>query len=174
MSLLDSSRRLVRRLPGAIEANATRFDVTPTTLRHQLAGTGGYRFSLENAELATQFALEQGVENPLEILNTFAKNCGAMVLPLPGLYAEGVATLEDLGSAAKEFGEFVLAVSSATADGKVTANELADVDKELAHLIGCAQRVRAGLAAIHERDKPSAERDMVTLPVREMRNEVTA
>lgn len=40
MSLLDAARRLVRRLPGGIETNAQRFDVTPSTLRHQLAGTG--------------------------------------------------------------------------------------------------------------------------------------
>lgn len=171
MGLLDSARRLVRRLPGAIETNAFRFDVTPTTLRHQLAGTGGYRFSLENAELATQFALEQNVENPLEILNAFARSCGAMVIPLPGMYQTGETTMEDLAAAAKEFAEFVATSAQASADGQVTANELSDVDKELSHLIGCAQRVRAGLAAIHERDKPHAERDMVNLPVRAMRNE---
>lgn len=154
MSLLDSARRLLRRLPGGIESNAPRFDVTPTTLRHQLAGTGGYRFSLENAELATQFALEQGIENPLEVLNTFAKNCGAMVIPLPGLYQTGDTTMEDLAAAAKEFAEFVSTAAQATADGVVTGNELAAVDTELSHLIGCSQRVRAGLAAMHEAGKP--------------------
>lgn len=168
MSLLDAARRLVRRLPGAIESNAVRFDVTPTTLRHQLAGTGGYRFSLENAELATQFALEQNVDNPLEILNAFARNCGAMVVPLPGLYESGGHTMEDLAAAAKEFAEFVAIAAQVQADGQVTANELADVDRELSCLIGCAQRVRAGLAAIHEAGKPASERSMITLPVRDM------
>lgn len=168
MSSRDAARRLSARMPGGNESTAPRMGVTVTTWRHQLAGTNGYKLSLENAELLTQFAIEQHVDNPLEILSTFARNCGAMVLPLPGLYADGSATLEDLAGAAKEFGEFVLAVSSATADGKVTANELADVDKELAHLIGCAQRVRAGLAAIHERDKP---KPMLDLPVREMNQE---
>lgn len=165
MSLLDSARRLVRRLPGGIESNAPRFDVTPTTLRHQLAGTCGYRFSLENAELATQFALEQGINHPLEILNTFAKNCGAMVVPLPGLYETGSASMDDLAAAAKEFAEFIAVAAQARADGKVSANELATVDTELAHLIGCAQRVRANLAMMHEAGKPEHERVLVTLPV---------
>lgn len=168
MSLLDSARRLLRRLPGGIESNASRFDVTPTTLRHQLAGTGGYRFSLENAELATQFALEQAVESPLEILNTFARNCGAMVIPLPGLYQTGATTMEDLADAAKEFAHFVGAVSGATADGVVTANELRDVDQELSQLIACAQRVRTHLASIHEAGKPqtAAPAKVVPAPVR--------
>lgn len=171
MSLLDSARRLVRRIPGGIESNASRFDLTPSTLRHQLAGTGGYKFSLENAELATQFALEQGVDNPLEVLNTFAKNCGAMVIPLPGLYETGDTTMEDLAAAAKEFAEFVAVAAKAPADGQVTANELTDVDRELSHLIGCAQRVRAGLAAMHEAGKPCSDRCMVALPVRAMGQE---
>lgn len=166
MSLLDAARRLVRRLPGGIETNAKRFDVTPTTLRHQLAGTGGYRFSLENAELATQFAIEQNVENPLEILNTLAKNCGAMVLPLPGMYDAGECTFQDLSQAAEKFAKFVASSASAPADGKVTGNEMADVDRGLADLIGCAQRVRATLAAMHEADKPA--RAVVELPVRSM------
>lgn len=173
MSLLDAARRLVRRIPGGIESNAPRFGITPPTLNHQLAGSGGYRFSLENAEMATQFALEQHVDDPLEILNTFAKNCGAMVIPLPGLYQTGGTTMEDLAAAAREFAEFVAAAAQAPADGKVTRNELADVDRELAGLIGCAQRVRAGLAAMHEAGKPVNERSMVEMPVVDrMRTEV--
>ncbi|WCM88826.1 phage regulatory CII family protein [Acidovorax sp. NCPPB 3576] len=165
MSLLDAARRLVRRLPGGIETNAQRFDVTPSTLRHQLAGTGGYRFSLENAELATQFAIEQGVDNPLEIVNTLAKNCGAMVIPLPGLYETGGGTMKDLAAAAHEFAQFVSLAALAPADGVVTANELSAVTTELSHLIGCAQRVRAGLAEMHEAGKPKAESPHLDVPV---------
>lgn len=174
MNLRDSARNLARRLHGGIEAWSLRVGKNPTSGRHELAGTAGYKFGLEDAELLTQFAMESGVPDPLQILNTFAANCGAMVIPLPGLYESGVSTMEDLASAAKEFAEFVATSAQASADGKVTSNELADVDKELSHLIGCAQRVRSGLAAIHEGDKPHAERDMVTLPVRAMRNEVPA
>lgn len=171
MNLRDSARNVARRLHGGIEAWAIRVGKNPTSARHELAGNGGYKFGLEDAELMTQFAIESGVPDPLQILNTFAANCGAMVIPLPGMYQTGETTMEDLAAAAKEFAEFVATSAQASADGRVTANELADVDKELSHLIGCAQRVRAGLAAMHERDKPHAERDMVTLPVRAMRSE---
>lgn len=163
MSLLDAARRLVRRIPGGIKSNASRFDVTESTLQHQLSGFGGYKFSLENAELATQFAIEQNVENPLEILHVFAKNCGAMVIELPDLYRTGGTSMEDLAAAAREFAEFVSVAAQAPADGKVTANELSDVDRELSELIGCAQRVRATLAAMHEAGKPTH----MTLPVRD-------
>ncbi|MPM39264.1 hypothetical protein SDC9_85897 [bioreactor metagenome] len=89
MSSRDAARRLSSRMPGGIECTGPLMGVTPTTWRHQLAGTNGYKLSLDSAELLTQYAIEQHVENPLEILTTFARNCGAMVLPLPGLYAEG-------------------------------------------------------------------------------------
>lgn len=166
MSSRDAARRLSSRMAGGNESTAVLMGVTPTTWRHQLAGSGGYKLSLDNAELLTQYAIEQHVENPLEILSTFARNCGAMVLPLPGLYQTGDHTMEDLAAAAREFAEFVSVAAQAQADGKVTANELVDVDRELAELIGCAQRVRASLAAMHEAGKPAHERrQMLDLPV---------
>lgn len=171
MNLRDSARNLARRMHGGIEEWSRRAGKNPTTGRHELAGTGGYKLGLEDAELLTQFAIETRVPDPLQILHTFAANCGAMVIPLPGMYESGVTTMEDLAAAAKEFAEFVSTSAQASADGRVTANELADVDKELSHLIGCAQRVRAGLAAIHEADKAKA---LVDLPVRTMREEAPA
>ena len=165
MNLRDSARNLARRLHGGIESWATRSGKNPTSSRHELAGFGTYKFGLEDAELLTQFAIEQNAENPLQILNTFAANCGAMVIPLPEMYQTGTSTLADLSSAAKEFSDFV-AVAAAAPAGGVTANELANVDRELAELIGCAQRVRASLAALHE-----AERRMVGLPVIDMPEE---
>lgn len=157
MSSRDAARRLSVRMPGGNEATSVLMGLTPTTWRHQLAGSGGYKLSLESAELLTQYAIEQRVDNPLEVLNTFAKNCGAMVIPLPGMYETGGTTMDDLAAAAKEFAEFVSSAARAPADGVVTANELAEVTTELSHLIGCAQRVRAGLAAMHEAGKPATE-----------------
>jgi len=171
MSSRDAARRLSSRMQGGNETTAVLMGVTATTWRHQLAGSGGYKLSLDNAELLTQYAIEQHVENPLEILHTFARNVGAMVIPLPDLYATGGTSMEDLAAAAREFAEFVSVAAQAPADGRVTANELADVDRELSELIGCAQRVRASLAAMHEAGKPAAERVMVTLPVRSMSTE---
>lgn len=154
MNLRDSARNLARRMQGGIEAWALRVGKNPASARHELAGSGGYKLGLEDAELMTQFAIEQGVADPLQILNTFARNVGAMVIPLPALYQTGGTSMEDLAAAAREFAEFVSVSAQAPADGRVTANELADVDRELSELIGCAQSVRASLAAMHEAGKP--------------------
>ncbi|MDQ0040843.1 phage regulatory CII family protein [Variovorax boronicumulans] len=156
MNILDAARHLVRRFPGGIECLAIRLGKRPSTLRHEVAGSDAYKLGLQDAELITQLAIEQHVENPLQLLNVLATNCGAVLIPLPGLHDGGGATFEDLAATAKEFAEFVAATSSAVADGHVTGNELRDVDRELSELIGCAQRVRAGLAAIHAAEKPAA------------------
>jgi len=156
MNLLDAARHLVRRFPGGIECLAIRLGKRASTLRHEVAGSDAYKLGLQDAELITQLAIEEHVENPLQILNVLALNCGAALIPLPGLYDGSGATFEDLAATAKEFAEFVATTSSAVADGRVTGNELRDVDRELSELIGCAQRVRAGLAAIHASAKPEA------------------
>jgi hypothetical protein len=155
MNLIDAARHLGRRFPGGLECLAVRLGKRDSTMRHELAGSDAYKLGLQDAELITQLALEQHVENPLQVLNAFAANCGAVVVPLPGLLSGEGATFEDLAALAKEFAEFVLITSMALADGKVTGNELRDVDREMAELIGCAQRVRADLAAIHDAAKPA-------------------
>lgn len=162
MNLRDAARNLARRLHGGIESWAQRANKSPTTARHEMAGFSNYKFGLEDAELLTQFAIEQGVSDPLQVLNTFAANVGAMVIPLPEMYETGASTLTDLSLAAKEFADFVAVSAGAAADGKVTLNELAEVDQELAHLIACAQRVRSSLALMHEAAKP---REVVELSV---------
>lgn len=165
MNLRDAARNLARRLHGGIESWAVRVGKSATTARHELAGFSNYKFGLEDAELLTQHAIEQGADDPLQILNTFAANCGAMVIPLPAMYATGACTLTDLSAAATEFAQFMSVAAGAAADGKVTLNELAQVDQELSSLIGCAQRVRTTLAAMHESSKP---REVVDLPVRDV------
>lgn len=157
MNLLDAARSLARRIPGGIECLAIRLGKRPSSLRHELAASDAYKLGLEDAELITQFAIEQHVDNPLQILNAFASSCGALVVPLPEILTGAGGTFEDLASAAKEFAEFVAVTAGAAADGVVTANELRAVDAELAELIGCAQRVRAGLAALHS---AAAQRDV--------------
>lgn len=155
MNLIDAARHLARRFQGGIETVAARFGKADSTMRHELAGSDAYKFGLQDAELLTQWAIEQKVADPLQILNAFASNCGAMVLPLPGMYQTGGATLQDLSAAAIEFAQFVSVAAKATEDGKVSVNELRDVDRELSELIGCAQRVRTTLAQIHEAGKPA-------------------
>lgn len=61
MNLRDSARNLARRMHGGIEEWSRRAGKNPTTGRHELAGTGGYKLGLEDAELLTQFAIETRV-----------------------------------------------------------------------------------------------------------------
>lgn len=166
MNLIDAARNLARRFPGGIEAVALRLGKRDSSMRHELAGSDAYKLGLQDAELMTQMAVEQRVDNPLQILNTLAANCGAVVVPLPELHNGAGGTFEDLAATAKEFAEFVAITASAAADGVVTGNELREVDRELSELIGCAQRVRAGMAALHASGQPA--RATVELPVRHM------
>lgn len=156
MNSLDAARYLMRAYPGGAESFAPRLDKTPTTLRHEVAGSDKYKLGLVDAEAMTQMAVEAGVANPLAILNAFAANCGAMVVALPNMDAATGTTFEDLAAAAKEFAEFVSVSATAASDGKVTGNELRDIDRELSDLMARVQHVRNGLAAIHEADAAHA------------------
>lgn len=156
MNSLDAARYLMRAYPGGADSLAPRLDKTPTTLRHEVAGSDKYKLGLADAEAMTQMSIEAGVPNPLAILNAFASNCGAMVVALPNMDAAVGTTFEDLAAAAKEFAEFVSVSATAAADGKVTGNELRDIDRELSDLIARVQHVRNGLAAIHEADAAHA------------------
>lgn len=150
MNTLDAARYLMRAYPGGAESLAPRLDKTPTTLRHEVAGSDKYKLGLVDAEALTQMAIEARVPNPLAILNAFAANCGAMVVALPDMSAVGGSTFEELAGAAKEFAEFVSVAALSAADGQITANELRDIDRELSELVSKVQRVRNGLAAMHE------------------------
>lgn len=150
MNSLDAARYLMRAYPGGADALAPRLDKTPTTLRHEVAGSDKYKLGVVDAQEMTLMAMEARVPNALAILHSMAANCGAMVVALPDMHAVAGATFEDLAACAKEFAEFVSVAASAAADGKVTGNELRDIDRELSQMVACVHRVRNGLAAQHE------------------------
>jgi len=149
MNSLDAARYLMRAYHGGADALAPRLGKTPSTLRHEVAGSDKYKLGLQDAEEMTQMAIQAHVPNALAILHAYAANCGAMVIALPDEHTTAGATYQDLAAAAKSFAEFVSAAAKAPADGRVTGNELRGVDRELGALIACAHRVRNGLAAMH-------------------------
>ena len=167
MRLIDAARHLVRRFSGGVAAVAARIPRDNSmggsahkgadVLRHELAGTGSNKLGLEDAELITQLAIEQGVADPLAILNAFAAGVGAMVLPLPSMVCRDEMTIAGLAEFAREFSEVVTSMAEAVKDGDVTANELAAVDKELGELVARGQALRAHLAHLHECRKPQGE-----------------
>lgn len=162
MNSLDAARYLMRAYPGGADSLAPRLDKTPTTLRHEVAGSDKYKLGLVDAEALTQMAVEARVPNPLAILNAFAANCGAMVVALPHMDSVQGATFEDLAAAAKEFAEFVGVAATAAADGRVTGNELRDIDRELSELVSRVQAVRNGLAAMHQAGAERATEPLVS------------
>jgi hypothetical protein len=164
MRILDAALHLARRFPGGIEAVAPLLPSTDPSkppgstksvhsLRHELTGAGTAKFGLEDAELVTMRALQLRVDRPLAILDAFAANCGAMVVPLPQAYDADDITIAGLAAVAKEAAEFMGSVAKAIEDGKVSDNELGDVDRELGELIGRVQAVRARVAQLHATGK---------------------
>lgn len=143
----DAAFHLVHDYLGGATSLAPRLKKSPTTLSHEVSGTGTAKLGLEDALKLTLLSGNRA------ILNAFASECACFVLPMPCAGGD-MDTFHGLADAAKEFGEFISSVADAAADGKVTANELARVDHELADLLARAQAIRATLSAIHESGKP--------------------
>lgn len=159
MNSLDAARYLMRAYHGGADALAPRLGKTPTTLRHEVAGSDKYKLGLQDAEEMTRMAIEAHVPNALAILHAYAANCGAMVIALPDMHTpEGGEAYANLAAAAKRFADFVSVSALAPADGRVTGNELRNVDRELGALIACAHRVRNGLAAMHAAEQEQGAR----------------
>lgn len=147
-TLLDAAFHLAHDYPGGATALAARLGKNPGTFCHELTATGTAKLGLMDAAKITLLTGNRA------ILNAFAAQAGCMVLPLPG-HAAGLDTFSALAETAREFSEFVASVADAARDGKVTANELARVDRELSEMIAAAQEIRATLAAMHEKAKPT-------------------
>jgi hypothetical protein len=144
----DAAFHLVHDYPGGATSLGPRIKKSPTTLSHEVSGTGTAKLGLEDAVKLTLLSGNR------IILNTFAAECCCFVLPMPNVES-GLDTFHGLADAAREFSEFVASVADAAADGRVTGNELARVDRELSELLARGQAIRATLAAIHESGKPA-------------------
>jgi hypothetical protein len=99
------------------------------------------------------------------ILQAFAAEVGALVVPIHSNAGGEADTLAVLGQMAKEFAELVSATGETMADGLVSDNELARLERETGDLVQAAQRVleqraedpiafaaAAGLAAVQPLD----------------------
>lgn len=151
-TVLDAARCVAEDYPGGAHALAARIDKPPSTFAHELAGAGGAKLGLKTAvAMSTR-------TGDMRILNAFAAELGAMVLPLPVLSIDaGEDALRLVGDMAREFGDVVAAYSAALADGKVTANELAHLGRQWGELEVVAQRMLAHATAVHEAAKPKGD-----------------
>lgn len=147
MSILDAARQVVKHYPGRVEALALRMGKNPNTLRHEVAGSPGYKLGAEDLMDLTNFAQEARQDNALLSLASMAANCGQMLVPLP--LANAVADddcMLRLADAAREFGDLCKEVAGDLADGKITNNELARIDRECGELIASVYAMREAVA----------------------------
>ena len=74
-------------------------------------------------------------------------------------------------SLVRETGDVTSVVIEAMSDGVVSDNELAEIEREISEAEEALRKLRRAAQAVNAAGKPRSERDMVTLPVRSMRNE---
>jgi hypothetical protein len=120
----------------------------PTTLRHEVNGTGSAKFALVDAVAVTVLSKD------LRILNAFAAECDCLVLPMPQALASDSNAMHRVATLAREFGDVVGTVTEAAADGSISANELARVRNEWADLVAAGQALLSHLEARHVQGFP--------------------
>jgi hypothetical protein len=158
MNRRDAALHLVRRYPGGIDALAQRMGKRPDTLRKELTGAEGYKWGVDDEELAIDLCIAAGVRAPLDPLTAAVVNRGGLVIDLPQIGQGDAESFKRIADTAREFSEFVAATAQAEADGSVTANELRQVEKEAGELVASLQRCLAHMRQQHEAAKPAALR----------------
>lgn len=150
MSVLDAARNMADKYPGGATALALRIEKNHNTFLAELNQTGTAKLGLLTAVMASKAARDW------RILNAFASELGAMVLPLPEvMLQDGDAAIQDLGRLAKEFADVVQETSQSLSDGNISANELESVERQWGELIVAGQQLMANLRARHEASKPA-------------------
>lgn len=151
MSLQDAFFCVVHDYPGGAVSLAPRLGKSPTTLSHECTRTGTAKAGLLDAEKITLLT------GDLRILETFAMDCGQMIVPLPDavMVADNDCMLR-LADSAREFGELCKEVATDLSnDGKISDNELRRIDKETGELIASLHALRESLARLNSESKPA-------------------
>lgn len=141
MHLRDVAFNVVHDSAGGAVSLAPRLGKSHTSLAHELNGTGTAKLGLLDAEKITLLV------GDLRILESFALNCGQMLVPLPNaMVFGGDDCMLRLADSAREFGDLCKEVGGDLADGKITDNELRRIDKECGELIASLHALRESLA----------------------------
>jgi hypothetical protein len=141
MNLLDAAYNLVRRYPGGAESLGPRLSKSPTTLNHEVLGTGGAKLGLLTAQAMTDMS------GDLAILSAWATDAGQMLVPLPVLQTgERDDCMVRMAAMAEEFGRLCTEVAGDLGDGQISDNELRRIDKESGQMIAAIHALREALA----------------------------
>ena len=82
--------------------------------------------------------------------------------------------VQRITSLVRETGDVASVAIDAMSDCVVSDNELAVIEREISEAEEALRKLRRAAQAVNAAGKPRSECDMVTLPVRSMRNEVPA
>lgn len=148
-AVIDAAYQLVHAYPGGAAALGARMGKNPTTLSHEVRGTGTAKFGLDDAVMATVMSGDP------RILNAFNAEAGYVAFRLPSV--EGVcdeSTIRSVSELAREFGELMGTVTQAAADGRITGNELQTVKAAWSELVAAGQAMVSQLTAKHEAGMP--------------------
>lgn len=147
-AVIDAAYRLARAYPGGAASLAPRIGKNSTSLSQEVACTGTAKLGLQTAVDMTLMAKSVGVPTALDILNTFATECGCVAIPHPTQEMSPVNVPEifhRLSGLSKEFADF-LAVTSSHQVMSLSENQKSAIMKEGAELMAATQ---AAMARFH-------------------------
>lgn len=147
MNRRDAALLLAKRFQGGVAGAALLLGKKEDTLRKELTGVNGYKWGADDEETLTQQAIAANVRDPLQALSTYARNCGALLVPLPQTLPEDGNTWRSLAEIGREFAEFAASVAEAESDSLVTPNELKRAEQEFADVVARGQALLAAMAA---------------------------
>lgn len=154
MNVMDAAFNVAEDYPGGARALAVAIAKNPTTLSHEVKGTGGAKLGLLTAVKITKRT------GDARILTAFAAECGYLVLPLPeALDMDNDDCARALAALSREFGQLCNEACTALADGQVTDNELHRLEREGGELLRGLQGVLASFKARNRSSKPPAAED---------------
>ena len=148
MNVLAAAYNVVSDYKGGAAALAPLLGKVGSTLSHEVSPTcPTAKFGLLDAVKITAFS------GDWRILQAFAAEVGALVVPIHSNAGGEADTLAALGRMAKEFADLVSATGETMADGKVSDNELTRLERETGDLVAAAQHVLALARARNEQLK---------------------
>lgn len=149
MQLLDAAYNVVHDYPGGATSLAPRLGKSPTTLNHEVTGTGTAKFGLLDACKTSQLS------GDLRILQSFAEACGQMCVPLPNMpVPEGNDVMRAMAESSREFAELCQEVCQDMADGAISDNELGRIETARSELIARLAQLGDAIRSLNQARKP--------------------
>jgi hypothetical protein len=155
MSIIESFYNLAHKFPGGARALALLMGKNPTTLSHELTGTGTAKLGLVDAIAMVKAAREQELPHALVPIHALCRELGGMFVQLPQGVDAGDDTLRHLANVAAELGDVAREVDERTRDGDVSDNDLRAIEPQALEVVAAIDRLMSNLRARNAAAKPS-------------------